>query len=270
MIHLSSVALRPLPDDDPVANVFPFSLPAVRSLPVVRLETPVTLFVGENGSGKSTLLEAIAIASRAITAGSTEAVEDPSLEGVRALASRLRLSWATRKHRGFYLRAEDFFGYAKRLAELRTGLERELADAEIRHAGASDYARSLALAPYRKELAALRERYGEGLDAQSHGESFLRFFAERFVPGGLYLLDEPEAPLSPSRQLSFLSLVKDMTARDGQFVIATHSPILLSFPGATIWSFDREPIAPVAYEDVEHVTLTRDFLRDPEAFLRHL
>ena len=270
MIHLRSVSFRPLAEDDPVSAAFPFSLPVIRSLRELRLETPVTLLVGENGSGKSTLLEAMAIASRAITAGSAEATEDETLSGVQALAGRLRLGWATRKHRGFYLRAEDFFGYAKRLATMKAGLEQELADAEIRYAGASDHARALALLPYRKELAALRERYGEGLDTQSHGESFLRFFGERFVPGGVYFLDEPEAPLSPSRQLSFLALVRQLEREAGQFVIATHSPILLSYPGATIWSFDREPIARVPYEDLEHVTLTRDFLRDPDAFLRHL
>ena len=267
MIHLRRVELR-LPDD--AGDAFPFGLPVVRSLPEIELDTPVTMLVGENGSGKSTLLEAVAIAARAITAGSAEATDDPTLAGVRALARWLRLSWSTRTHRGFYLRAEDFFGYAKRLAELRAELERELAAAELRHAGASDYARALALSPYRKELAALRQRYGEGLDAQSHGESFLRFFAERFVPNGLYFLDEPEAPLSPSRQLAFLALVKQMVDADAQLVIATHSPILLSFPGAAIWSFDHQPIRRVAYDDLEHVTLTRDFLRDPEAFLRHL
>ena len=268
MIHLTRIARGRTRDGQ--AERFPFGLPAIRSLPEIEFDTPVTMLVGENGSGKSTLLEALAIAARAITAGSAEATDDPTLAGLRALARTLRLSWSKRTHRGFYLRAEDFFGYAKRLAELRAGLEQELADARIRFADASDYARSLALAPYHKELAALRERYGEGLDTQSHGESFLRFFAERFVPGGVYFLDEPEAPLSPTRQLAFLSLVKQMVEADGQLIIATHSPILLSFPGAAIWSFDTEPIRRVAYEDLEHVTLTRDFLRDPEAYLRHL
>jgi predicted ATPase len=267
VIHLTRVALGRRDAD---AEGFPFGLPVIRSLPELVFDTPVTMFVGENGSGKSTLLEAMAIAARVITAGSAEAADDPTLAGVRALAGALRLSWAKRTHRGFYLRAEDFFGYANRLAELRSGLERELADATIRHAGASDYARALALAPYHKELGALRDRYGDGLDAQSHGESFLRFFSERFVPGGTYFLDEPEAPLSPSRQLAFLALVRQMVQSDGQLVIATHSPILLSFPGAAIWSFDADPIRRVPYDELEHVTLTRDFLRDPEAFLRHL
>jgi predicted ATPase len=267
VIHLTRVVL-PTHDGDP--DAFPFALPVIRALPDLRFDAPVTMFVGENGSGKSTVLEALAIAARAITAGSAEATEDPTLLGVRALARRLRLSWAKRTHRGFYLRAEDFFGYAKRIAELRAGLERELAEAEVRHAGASDYARALALSPYRKELGSLRARYGDGLDAQSHGESFLRFFAERFVPGGVYFLDEPEAPLSPTRQLAFLSLVKEMVERDAQLIVATHSPILLSFPGAAIWSFDSDPIRRVEYDELEHVTLTRDFLRDPAAFLRHL
>lgn len=267
VIHLTRVTLA---RRDDLADGFPFGLPVIRSLPEVVFDAPVTMFVGENGSGKSTLLEALAIAAGAITAGSAEAADDPTLDGLRALARSLKLSWAKRTHRGFYLRAEDFFGYAKRLSELRSGLERELAEAEIRHAGASDFAKALALAPYHKELGALRARYGDGLDAQSHGESFLRFFAERFVPGGLYLLDEPEAPLSPSRQLAFLALVKQMVSADGQLIIATHSPILLSFPGAAIWSFDAEPIGRVPYDELDHVTLTRDFLRDPEAYLRHL
>jgi predicted ATPase len=140
----------------------------------------------------------------------------------------------------------------------------------VRYADASPLARDLARAPFLRELAALRERYGEGLDARSHGEAFLHFFARRFVPGGIHLLDEPEAPLSPARQLSFIALLNQVVADGGQVVMATHSPILLAVPGATILSFDDGPIRPVRYEDLEHVRLTRDFLSDPAAFLRHL
>ena len=113
------------------------------------------------------------------------------------------------------------------------------------------------------ELGALRERYGDGLDRRSHGESFLHFFAERLVPGGIYFLDEPEAPLSPARQLSFLALLKSMEAAASQVIVATHSPILLAYPGADLLSFDAAPLRRVRYEELEHVTLTRDFLRDP-------
>jgi predicted ATPase len=126
------------------------------------------------------------------------------------------------------------------------------------------------MAPFHKELGELRRRYGDGIDTRSHGEAFLTFFRDRFVPGGIYFLDEPEAPLSPSRQLAFLALVGEAVAAGSQIVMATHSPILLACPNAAIWSFDTAPIRRVAYEDLEHVTLTRDFLNDPGAFLRHL
>lgn len=228
------------------------------------------MLVGENGSGKSTLLEAMAVAAKLVTAGSAEAADDASLAGVRALAGSLKLTWAKRSHRGFYLRAEDFFGYAKRVAALRAELAAGLAAVDAEYADRPGLAHDLARTPYLRELGELERRYGDGLDAQSHGESFLRFFEARLVPGGLYLLDEPEAPLSPARQLAFLSLLREMVEADCQAVIATHSPIVLAFPGAAIWSFDDPPIHPVRWDSLEHVRLVRDFLNAPEAFLRHL
>ena len=267
VIHLRGATIR-RPSEE--RHGFPFDLPALRGLDRFEFRAPVTVFVGENGSGKSTVLEALAIAARAITAGSAEATEDATLTGVGALAGELRLTWTKRPGRGFFLRAEDFFGYAKRLDTLRSELEAELRRVEIEYADAEPFARSMAGAPIRGELAALRERYGDGLDSRSHGESFLHFFAERLVPKGIYFLDEPEAPLSPARQLSLLSLLKRMEAESSQVIMATHSPILLAYPGAEILGFDSAPVAPVRYEDLEHVTLMRDFLRDPEAYLRHL
>ena len=246
-------------------------MPVVRATERLRFEAPVTFLVGENGSGKSTVLEALAIAAKAVTAGSAEAADDASLAGVRSLADALRLSWTTRTHRGFYLRAEDFFGYAMRVARMRADLEADLAAVDAEYADRSgSLAHNLARTPFLRELAAIEERYGEGLDAQSHGESFLRFFAARLVPRGTYFLDEPEAPLSPTRQLTLLSLLREMVDADCQLVVATHSPILLAMPGADIWSFDEAPIRRVRWEDLEHVRLTRAFLTNPEAFLRHL
>ena len=113
-------------------------------------------------------------------------------------------------------------------------------------------------------------RYGEYLDANSHGESVLKLFQSRLVPGGLYLLDEPEAALSPQSQLAFLAMIKDSVDDGSQFLIATHSPILMAIPGATIFSFDQCPVGEVEFEDLEHVNLMRDFLARPERFLRHL
>ena len=273
MIHLARVARAPRRSsaarpERPVG--FPFDIPAIATLPELVLDRPVTILVGENGSGKSTLLEALAIAAKATTAGTTEAADDTTLAGVRALAGELRLSWSTRTHRGFFLRAEDFFGFARRMAVMRTELEAGLAKVLDEYADRDAYARDLAALPFRRELAELDRRYGAGLDTHSHGEAFLAFFRDRFVPGGTYFLDEPEAPLSPFRQLAFLALVREAVASGCQIVMATHSPILLAFPDAAIWSFDEAPIRRVTWSELDHVTLTRDFLNDPEAFLRHL
>ena len=121
----------------------------------------------------------------------------------------------------------------------------------------------------RASLGALEARYGVNLDANSHGQSFLRLFQSRFVPGGLYLLDEPEAPLSPQSQLGLMRMIADMVEQDAQFIVATHSPLLMAYPGATIVSFDQAPaMARVRYEELESVRLVRDFLAGPERYLR--
>jgi predicted ATPase len=111
-------------------------------------------------------------------------------------------------------------------------------------------------------------RYGEDLNARSHGESFFQVFQSRFVPGGLYLLDEPEAPLSPQSQLGLMAMMADMVEEDAQFIIATHSPMLLAYPGARIVSFDEIPVRAVEYEDLESVRLVREFLAAPDRYLR--
>jgi len=266
--HLLSLERRS--DGDP--RRFPFSVPAVRALDRLELRAPVTFFVGENGSGKSTLLEAVAAAAGLPTVGSEDLARDGTLGAQRELAAALRLAWRRGRVRGFFLRAEDFFGFTRRIARERAELLAEIdrTTAEYRDADRSDHALSLALGPLRASLAEMEARYGLDLDAMSHGQSFLRLFESRFVPGGLYLLDEPEAPLSPHSQLALLAMMSEMVARDAQFVVATHSPILLAFPGATIVSFDESPPSAVPYDRLPHVTVTRDFLLAPERFLRHL
>lgn len=266
MPHLRAIHLpQPAP-----AGTYPFNIPALQALDNLTLTTPVTFFVGENGSGKSTLLEAIGIAAGLPTAGSEGTAHDPTLAAVRPLADRLKLVWNRRTRRGFFLRAEDFFGYVKQLAHMRAELERDLAATKEAYKDRSELAQGLARMPLARELHALQNQYDRDLNTFSHGESFLEFFQARVVPNGLYILDEPEVPLSPMRQLALLALMKQIVAENGQFLIATHSPILMAFPDATILSFDEQPPRPVAYDDLEHVTLTRLFLNNPEQFLRHL
>lgn len=254
------------------AHGFPFDVPTIRALRTLRFRAPITFFVGENGSGKSTLLEAIALAANLPAVGARDLARDPSLAAQRELADTLRLAWTRRATRGFFLRAEDFFGYVQRIAAERAELQARVVELEsdYRDQARSEYALTLAKGPMQASLGEMARRYGVDLDANSHGQSFLRLFQSRFVPGGLHLLDEPEAALSPQSQLALLAMLLDMVGQGAQFLIATHAPILLGCPRAEILSFDSTPPARVAYEELPHVTLTRDFLNDRERFLRHL
>jgi predicted ATPase len=268
MIHLRSLSIR-RPEKE--SRHFPFTVPIIQHLQELQFTAPVTFFVGENGSGKSTLLEALACAIGSTTVGSESVKTDSSLAELRKLAGHLRLVWSKRTQKGFFLRAEDFFGYAKNLTKMRQEFEEDIRAVDETYEGRSKLASDLAKLPYKNELHALTNRYGkDGLDSHSHGESFLTLFQSRFVPGGLYLLDEPEAPLSPIRQLAFLSALKSMVAEDSQFIIVTHSPILMAFQPAVILSFDNGNIQQVQYDDLEHVKLTRAFLNNPDAYLNHL
>ncbi|HEX6313365.1 MAG TPA: AAA family ATPase [Gemmatimonadaceae bacterium] len=266
MIHLRSISLPSARREEG----FPFSVPAVASLTTLTFDAPVTFLVGENGSGKSTLLESIAVATRLPAVASASLESDPTLTAQRRLASALRLAWDHRTRRGFFLRAEDFFGFARSLSRLRDEMRERLAELDEEYRERSAHARTLAEGPARASLAEMEQRYGESLDANSHGQAFFQLFRSRFVPGGLYLLDEPETPLSPLSQLALLSMLKEMVEQDAQFIIATHSPILLALPGARILDFDVTPVRAASWETLEHVRLTREFLADPERFLRRL
>ncbi len=249
---------------------YPFSIPALQGLGEIHVDAPVVFLVGENGSGKSTLLEALAVATALPTIGSGPAHRDPTLAGPARLASRLSLTWAPKLTRGFFLRAEDVFGFILSLRRQRRELEAELEATRVRLEGASDYAMGLALGPHRASLAEMKARYGDDPDARSHGETFLHLFRQRIVPNGLYLLDEPEAALSPTSQLALVTLMDEAVANGSQFIMATHSPLLLAIPDAVRLSFDGSPLGPVAWDELESVRLWRDVLAAPDRFMRHV
>jgi predicted ATPase len=216
---------------------YPFSLPAVRQLRELVFRAPVTFLVGENGSGKSTLLEAIATAWGFNPEGGSRNFMFATRPSESGLHEYLQV---VRGHRrpgdGFFLRAESFYNVATEVDRL-----------------------------------GMQSAYGGiSLHEQSHGESFLAVFLDRFCGGGLYLLDEPEAALSPSRQLSVLVRMQDLVRQHSQFVIATHSPILMGFPGADILLLDESGICRVEYEETEHYFVTREFLLNRERMLAEL
>ncbi len=222
--YLLDVTLRP--DVDLNYDEYPFHLPAVRALQSIVFHPNVTFFVGENGSGKSTVLEAIAVALGFGAEGGTKNVQFRTVESVSSLHKALRLARGVPKPRdGYFLRAETFFNVAS----------------------------------YMDEVGYL-QGYGGSLHTRSHGESFMAVLLNKLKGDGIYLLDEPEAALSPTRQLAALSAIHQLVEDESQFVIATHSPILLSYPHARILQFDQSGIREVAYEDTEHYAVTRDFL----------
>lgn len=264
MIYLRSILLHELAEQ---ADDYPYTVPVIATLERLDFISPVTFFAGENGTGKSTLIEAIASGANSISVRGDDPQTEETLVHATRLAGDMRFQWARRTRRGFFLRAEDFFDYTKRMSGLVGEMSDYVADFESRLDG---YSLDLARGAVQGERQALVERYGENLNARSHGESFLQFFASRFVNPGLYLLDEPDTALSPQSVLALLAMLKSMVADGSQFIIATHSPMLMAFPGATIYSFDSAPIRRVAYEDVEQIALMRRFLREPDAFLRRL
>ncbi len=258
MAHLLRISLKSKALD---GAQYPFSVAQVRSLPELDVNTGVTFFVGENGSGKSTLLEGIAAAAELHARGSSEIAVDDTLVPARKLGGALRLAWSPRSRKGFFLRAEDFFGDHKARArhEAREFRERYL-EGRVEPGGfiPSESGR------HPDEAAAAK--YVARYDSRSHGESFMDLFAT-VGPGGLYLLDEPEAPLSPKRQIALLQLLIRTSRAGAQFIVATHSPILLACPGAKILSFDSAPITEVAYDELEHVAVMKSFLSDPAQFV---
>ncbi|WP_144511847.1 AAA family ATPase [Bacillus sp. FJAT-22090] len=231
-----------LPKETNVENQYPFTIPTINSLTELELKNNVTFLVGENGTGKSTLLEGIADNCEFNTAGGSRnnLFEVDAAES--ALGKHIRLSWMPKITNGFFLRAESFYQFASHIDQL----ERECP-------------------------GALDSYGGKSLHEQSHGESFLSLFLNRFNGRAIYLLDEPEAALSPQRQLSFLRIMHDLVEEKGcQFIIATHSPIILGYPNATILSFDNGEIEEVEYEMTGHYQITKYFLDHREKLLEEL
>uniref|UniRef100_A6VYG0 SMC domain protein n=1 Tax=Marinomonas sp. (strain MWYL1) TaxID=400668 RepID=A6VYG0_MARMS len=263
-MYLKSVYIK----NDEYRNGFPFHLEVYRKFKELEFNNNVTFLVGENGSGKSTLLEALSINSRAIVIGSADISQDRTLDHVRNFAGMIRVSRRKVPKRTVFFRAEDAFGFTKRIIDIGNSLhdmEREIEE----EYGNSEH-RERAAAVMRGQRFELRQQYGESPDAKSHGESFMDILHQRLVPGGLYLLDEPETPLSPLRQLALINLISEFTKKNCQFIIATHSPILMGLPGADIYCFEDGEIKKTDYEDVEHVYVTKMFLSNPKSLLQEL
>jgi predicted ATPase len=220
-------------------DAYPFSIPAIQLLHELPIDPHVTLFAGENGSGKSTLVEAIALAAGFNAEGGSRNMTVSTRPSHSPLHKHLRLVRGTRRPRnGYFLRAESFFNVATHVEEVGG--------------------------------PAVASHGGRSLHAQSHGESFISLVKNRFGPNGLYVLDEPEAALSMRGNLALMRRMHDLVAEGSQFIVSTHSPILLGYPNAKIYVLSDDGIAETPYEETEVFELTRSFLGDRGQFLHHL
>ncbi len=224
---------------------YPYSLPVIKNFESLKFHPKVTFIVGENGSGKSTLLEAIATAWGFNPEGGTRNFNFETRSSHSDLWQKIRLSKSFRRPKdGFFLRAESFYNVASNIDQL---------DEEP------------GFGP------PIKDSYGgQSLHAQSHGESFFALMLNRFGGDGLYILDEPEAALSPTRQMAMLSRINQLVEDDSQFVIATHSPILMAYPNALLLQIEDNRLVPTEYEKTEHYQVTKDFLNDHRRIIAYL
>lgn len=228
----------------PYSDRYPFDLPAVQSLDMIEFHPQVTYLIGENGMGKSTLLEAIAIASGFNPEGGTFNFNFTTHDSHSILEEYIRVVKGVQKPKdGFFLRAETYYNVATHIEELdkEPGGERVI------------------------------DRFGGvSLHEQSHGESFFATFVNRLQGTGLYIMDEPEAALSPLRQLSMLSRIHELVQQNSQFIIATHSPVLMAYPDSIIYEFTPEGIEQKKLENTNHYLILKQFFDDKDRMLHHL
>ena len=236
-LFISAVELPETIGDD-----YPYSIAAVRGINSVAFTSPVTFFVGENGSGKSTIIEAIAVAAGFNAEGGKKSYAFSTQNTTSELADMITLIRGIHREKsGYFLRAESFYTTA-------------------------NYAESGTYGPSGDPSPLYFD--GKRIHQQSHGEAFMSII--RDFDTGLFIFDEPESALSPQRQMELIVLMNELVKRGAQLIIATHSPILLAFPGAIIYQLSGGGIHQTKYEDVDHVRLTRDFLNAPGQFLRRL
>ena len=238
MFHLKEVKL--LPDQYPTRNHYPFNINVLQQTRSIKFSSPVTFFIGENGSGKSTLLEALAHRCKIYIWRGIERTRCENNPFEEQLYLYIEVEWTDGLVPGSFFSSQIFRNFAQLLDEW-----------EADNPGQIDYFG------------------GKSLLTQSHGQSLMSFFKARYKIKGLYLLDEPETALSPKSQLQLLKLLQDMSALGhAQFIIATHSPILLACPGSVIYSFDHTPVKTVHYEDTEHYQIYKSFMENPNRYLK--
>ncbi len=245
-------------------NPFPYDIASIKYAKNIKMDNSVNFFIGDNGTGKSTLLETIGFRLQLPHIDGSE-YSKSSFDAARKLIQYLDITWQIERSVGFFFRAEDFGDYLnsvdRRHAQLNSSLKslqgevpQNIIDEMIESAN--------------YQVHHMRKNYGQELQFFSHGEAYLKIMQEKINSRGIYLLDEPEAALSPSKQLMLIYFIKEHLEKfNSQFIIATHSPMLMAYPGANIYEISESGMEQTALEDTEHYSITKSFLNNPEAYL---
>jgi len=246
---------------------FPFSIAAVKYAKNIQLKTPVSFIIGDNGTGKSTLLETLAFRLQ-LPHMDGSGYNKKGFEAAKTLLPYLQLEWAIERSIGFFFRAEDFGNLINSIDRTDAKLHSQLndLDGEVPRHIIQEMKDSA-----NHQLYHVRQNYGQDLQSFSHGEAYLKIMQEKITNRGIFLLDEPEAALSPSKQLSLIYFIQEhLRSFNSQFIIATHSPMLMAFPNATLYEVTEDGMKQVTLEETEHYSVTKSFLNNPEAYLRFL
>lgn len=233
----------------------------------VEFTTPVTLFAGDNGCGKTTLIELLSDKVSAVRVDHAQMTDEMRKAPIAAATGSFRVSMGRKPDRTFFFHAEGFIRYIDSVNRMKDEARRDLARAEQANEGRSAFARNQARMAYANSLFSLDHLYENDLSVRSHGEGFLDFFGARLIDRGLYLLDEPEAALSPFNQYVLLAMITRAVKRGCQFVISTHAPVLLACPGARILSFENGTLRESTFDDLAGVRFLRDFLADTARYV---
>ncbi|AIO18749.1 Vitamin B12 import ATP-binding protein BtuD [Candidatus Izimaplasma bacterium HR1] len=255
--------------DDFDDNSYPFNIVPIKNTKELELDNNITIFVGENGSGKSTLLQAIAYYNNSINV-SGASIDSHYYEAIQRLSSKMRLVYKVKTRKGFFFSGEEFITYINSLKMMKSQLEKDLIDIKEEFKEKNAYSLQLALGPIKKSLRALEDKYQGELGRKSHGEGFLEFFKARMHQKGIYILDEPETPLSAINQYQLVVLITDLVKNGSQVILTTHSPILMALKGAKIYNFTENSIKEIKYEDIESVQFMKHFLNDKDNFIERL
>lgn len=248
-------------------NPFPFNIPGIKYAKDLNLSNAINFIIGDNGTGKSTLLETIAFRLQ-LPHMDGSVYTKRSFEAAIKLSPYLELEFLIDRPIGFFFRAEDFGDYMNSVNRRDAQLHGQLN--ELEGVVPSHIIQQMKdNANY--QLYHMRKEYGQELNTFSHGEAYLKIMKEKIQRRGIFLLDEPEAALSPSKQLSLIYYIKEhLKQNNSQFIIATHSPILMAMPGSTLYEITENSMKETPLDEIEHYTITKGFLNNPDNFLRHL